>query len=100
MKEMSGESHNQGSIHYLGVLICKASTNGQWRFRMTSNLQQKSEMSYWVAIFMITLLTFSHHNLFGRTKSERDDWEMWKRHKSKAAFSIDLQGKHRWRMEV
>lgn len=26
MKEMSGETQNQGSVHY--VLICKASTNG------------------------------------------------------------------------
>ncbi len=42
MKEMSGESQNQGSIHYVGVLICK-------RFRMTSNSQQKSEMSYCTA---------------------------------------------------
>jgi hypothetical protein len=57
MKEMSGGSQNQGSINYVGVLICKASTNGGWRFRMTSNSQQKSEMRYWVAIFVITLLT-------------------------------------------
>jgi hypothetical protein len=55
MKETSVESQNQGSVHY--VLICNASTNGGWRFRMTSNSQQKSEMSYWVAIFVIALLT-------------------------------------------
>ncbi len=31
--------------------------------------------------------------------SERDVWGMWKRHKTKEAFRIDLQGKHKWGME-
>ena len=63
-------NHKKGSVH--SVLICKASTNGGWRFRMTSISQQKSEMSYWVVIFVITLQT-----LFSPQFIRKDEeWKM------------------------
>ena len=98
MKEMSGETQNQGSVHY--VLICKASTNGGWWFRTTSNSQQKPEMSYWVAIFVITLLTLFSPQFIWKDGEWKRCLGNVTRHKTKVAFGIDLQGKHKWGMEV
>jgi hypothetical protein len=96
MKEMSGESQNQGSVHYVGVLICKASTNGGWSFRMTSNSQHKSEMSYWVALFVIALLMLFSPQFIRKDKEWKRCLANVEETQSKTAFSIDLQGKHKW----